>query len=108
LVENDYGGRVQLSRIYRRARSYAKSLEREEKMDRMRIIIIFSLAEKSITYQRNVPHGVNDDSLMFGRVFGYPSEVGFDDVVSVQKRHFSIWFYPDLPTLGFTEYISQI
>jgi hypothetical protein len=33
---------------------------------------------------------------MFRRVFRYPTEMGFDDVIAVKERELSGWFDPDL------------
>jgi hypothetical protein len=48
------------------------------------------------THKRCIVHAENDDTLMLGGVFCYPSKVCFHDMVSVQEGHFAIRFYPNL------------
>jgi hypothetical protein len=56
------------------------------------------------TYQRNVIHVVNDQPLMFWRIFRYPAQMCLYDVVSVEERHLTVWFNPHLPRLQIIGY----
>ena len=47
-------------------------------------------------YQWYVVHAEYDNALMFRSVFRYAAKVRFQDVIAVEKRHFTVWLYPDL------------
>jgi len=46
--------------------------------------------------QGRVVHIVDYDALMFGAIVAPAANVGLDDIASVQKGHFPVWFDPDL------------
>lgn len=48
------------------------------------------------THEGDVGHGVDDHTLVLRRVLRYPTEVGLDDVVSVQEGELSVRLDPDL------------
>lgn len=48
------------------------------------------------TYQWDIIHAIYHHTLVFRRVLCYPSQVCFEDMISVKERHFTIWFYPNL------------
>jgi hypothetical protein len=48
------------------------------------------------THQRRVGHTKNDYTLMLRCILRYTAQMSFDDMVSVQKRHLAVWFYPHL------------
>lgn len=51
------------------------------------------------TYQRNIVHTIHYNALVFWGIFCYSPKMCFEDVVSVEKWHFTIWFYPNLSML---------
>src|SRR5687767_7011188 len=53
-------------------------------------------AKQPQAYQRHITHAEHHHALMFRRVFRYPTEMSFDDVIAVKKRELSGWFDPDL------------
>lgn len=48
------------------------------------------------TDQWDIGHGEDYDTLVLGRIFGDPTKMCLDDVVTVQKRQLSRWLDPDL------------
>jgi hypothetical protein len=47
------------------------------------------------TYQRRIIHRINHHTLMFRGILSDPPHMGLQDMIPVQKRHFTIRFDPD-------------
>lgn len=60
------------------------------------INICIYIQQGSDKYQGNIGHGVEYDSLMLWSVLGHSPQVGFQDVIPIEQRHFPIWPDPDL------------
>lgn len=88
-MEHNDRGWVQFSRVHSGTGGYTKTLPAQE-------ISGSNQGYAGGTYEWNVAHTVNHNALMLGSVFRNSTQMGFEDVISVEIWHLSIRLYPNL------------
>ncbi len=78
LVKDTNGSRIQLATICCAFCSHSKALRL-----------------KKSRYNRNIGHGINNNSLMFWSIFSDPSQMSLQNMIPIHKTHLSSRLYPN-------------